>query len=419
MRPAIIIKNLSKQYRLGQVGTGTISHDINRWWARVRGKEDPYSKLGKENRRDSEDSSGYVWALKNVSLEVPRGEILGIIGDNGAGKSTLLKVLSRITAPTNGRIAVGGRMASLLEVGTGMHPEMTARENVFLNGCILGMKRREIKRKFDDIIDFAGCRLFTDTPVKRFSSGMRVRLGFAVAAFLEPEILVVDEVLAVGDAEFQRRAVGKMQDISRKAGRTILFVSHNMSAVSNLCNSVTIMNNGELSERMQTERGISVYLSRRAKNFHQSKYLQNIEFTSDLGRGIVSTGSHGKIQFHVSGLQDEQEVVFALIIKTMSQQRLAMLHTKTHPSVRLPNSPDLTIECEIPCLPLTPGQYRVELSIGAKNKGVIDRVEDALLIDVIYNNTLQTGQLPRYGQGNLVIPARFNLVQPSPEYRLQ
>ena len=233
--PVISIENVSKLYRLGMIGTGTLAHDLNRWWARVRGREDPYAEIGQVNDRTQEADGDYVWALKDINLEVHEGEVLGIIGANGAGKSTLLKLISRITSPTSGVIKAKGRVASLLEVGTGMHPEMTARENIYLNGAILGMKKREIAARFDDIVDFAGCAMYVDTPFKRYSSGMRVRLGFAVAAFLEPEILIVDEVLAVGDAEFQKKAIGKMQDVSRTSGRTILFVSHNMGAINQLC----------------------------------------------------------------------------------------------------------------------------------------------------------------------------------------
>jgi lipopolysaccharide transport system ATP-binding protein len=238
------VENLSKQYRLGEIGTGTISHDLNRWWARIRGKDDPFSKIGQVNDRTKKAESDFVWALKDINFEVKKGEVLGIIGKNGAGKSTLLKLISRITAPTTGFVKAKGRIASLLEVGTGMHPEMTARENIYLNGAIMGMTKKEIKRKFDEIIDFAGCTMYVDTPVKRFSSGMRVRLGFAVAAFLEPEILIVDEVLAVGDAEFQKKAVGKMKDVSAGDGRTVLFVSHNMESVKHLCTKGVLLENG-------------------------------------------------------------------------------------------------------------------------------------------------------------------------------
>ncbi len=234
-------------YRLGRVGTGTLSHDLNRWWqTRILHREDPYLKIGEVNDRSVRGSSDYVWALKDISFQVEQGEVVGIIGKNGAGKSTLLKLLSNITSPTTGRIRYQGRVASLLEVGTGFHPEMTGRENIFMNGSIMGMTRHEISRKLDAIVDFAGIERYLDTPVKRYSSGMTVRLGFAVAAFLEPEILVVDEVLAVGDAEFQKKALGKMQDVAKGEGRTVLFVSHNMAAVKNLCTRGLLLDNGHL-----------------------------------------------------------------------------------------------------------------------------------------------------------------------------
>ncbi len=239
------VENLSKQYQLGTFGTKTIGGDVHRWWTtKVLGKEDPFLKVGEINDRTSKEKSKFVWALKDINFEVKRGEVLGIIGKNGAGKSTLLKLLSRVTSPTMGTIKSAGRMASLLEVGTGFHPELTGLENIYLNGAILGMTKAEIKWKLDEIIDFSGCALYIDTPVKRYSSGMKVRLGFAVAAFLDPEILVVDEVLAVGDAEFQKKAIGKMQDVSRQEGKTVLFVSHNMGAVKNLCKTGLVMNNG-------------------------------------------------------------------------------------------------------------------------------------------------------------------------------
>lgn len=240
----IKIENLSKQYRLGTVGTGTLSHDLNRWWAEIRGKEDPFLKIGEVNDRTKSSDSEYVWALKDINIEINRGDIVGIIGKNGAGKSTLLKILSKVTRPTTGCIKLGGRIASLLEVGTGFHPEMTGRENIYLNGAILGMKRQEINQKFDEIVAFAGVEKYVDTPVKRYSSGMYVRLAFAVAAHLEPEILVIDEVLAVGDAEFQKKCLGKMQDISRNDGRTVLFVSHNMAAIKTLCKTGIVLENG-------------------------------------------------------------------------------------------------------------------------------------------------------------------------------
>lgn len=240
----IEFNNVGKQYILGTIGTGTLSHDLNRWWANIRGKEDPYLKIGETNDRTQKGDSRFVWALRDINLKVEQGDVVGIVGKNGAGKSTLLKILSRVTSPTTGDIKIKGRIASLLEVGTGFHPEMTGRENIFMNGSIMGMTKAEIRSKFDEIVDFAGVAKYVDTPVKRYSSGMMVRLGFAIAAHLEPEILVVDEVLAVGDAEFQKKAIGKMQDVSKGQGRTVLFVSHNMAAVRSLCTRGVVLKNG-------------------------------------------------------------------------------------------------------------------------------------------------------------------------------
>ena len=250
MATAIEFNNVGKQYRLGRVGTGTLSHDLNRWWqTAILRREDPYLKIGETNDRASKGNSEYVWALRDITFNVEQGDVVGIIGKNGAGKSTLLKLLSRVTGPTTGTIRAHGRIGSLLEVGTGFHQEMTGRENIFMNGAILGMTHNEIQRKLDEIIDFSGCERYIDTPVKRYSSGMMVRLGFAVAAHLDPEILVVDEVLAVGDAEFQKKAIGKMQDVSKGEGRTVLFVSHNMGSIRQLCTSGVILEKGEVKYR--------------------------------------------------------------------------------------------------------------------------------------------------------------------------
>ena len=274
MEKEIILKaeNISKQYRLGQVGTGTLSHDINRWWHKIRGKENPYLKIGEANDRSTKGTSEYVWALQDINFEVERGEVLGIIGKNGAGKSTLLKILSKVTAPTTGSIKSRGRIASLLEVGTGFNGEMTGRENIFLNGAILGMTKKEITSKLDEIIEFSGCERYIDTPVKRYSSGMTVRLAFAVAAFLEPEILVIDEVLAVGDAEFQKKAIGKMQDISREGGRTVLFVSHNMAAVKSLCTKGLVLVNGKVAMTGTVENAVNFYLTQDSESMNRKVF---------------------------------------------------------------------------------------------------------------------------------------------------
>ncbi|MCD6012870.1 MAG: hypothetical protein K0Q79_2732 [Flavipsychrobacter sp.] len=267
MSKEVVIKaeNISKLYRLGQVGTGTLSHDLKRWWAMTRGKEDPYLKIGIENDRTKKGASDYAWALKDVSFEIEQGDTLGIIGKNGAGKSTLLKLLSRVTSPTQGEIKIKGRIASLLEVGTGFHPELTGKENVYMNGAILGMTKREITAKFDEIVDFAGVELYINTPVKRYSSGMYVRLAFAVAAHLEPEILIVDEVLAVGDADFQKKCLGKMGDVASH-GRTIIFVSHNMQAVQSLCKTALYLKQGMIADMGRTDKVINNYLNREVKN---------------------------------------------------------------------------------------------------------------------------------------------------------
>jgi lipopolysaccharide transport system ATP-binding protein len=256
----IEFNNVGKQYILGSIGTGTLSQDLNRWWANIRGKEDPFLKIGDTNDRTQKGDSRFVWALRNINFKVDQGDVVGIIGKNGAGKSTLLKILSRVTSPTIGDIKIKGRIASLLEVGTGFHPEMTGRENIFMNGSIMGMTKAEIKSKFDEIVDFAGVAKYVDTPVKRYSSGMMVRLGFAIAAHLEPEILVVDEVLAVGDAEFQKKAIGKMQNISKGEGRTVLFVSHNMAAVKSLCKRGIVLENGQLAFQGDIDDSLRYYL---------------------------------------------------------------------------------------------------------------------------------------------------------------
>ena len=273
---AIEFNHVGKQYRLGLVSTGTFSHDLNRWWAmNVLGKEDPFLKIGDTNVRSSKGNSDFVWALKDINFSVEQGDVVGIIGKNGAGKSTLLKLLSRVTAPSVGEINVCGRIASLLEVGTGFHPEMTGRENIYMNGAIMGMTKAEITRKLDEIVDFSGCERYIDTPVKRYSSGMKVRLGFAVAAHLEPEILVVDEVLAVGDAEFQKKAIGKMQEVSKGEGRTVLFVSHNMAAVRNLCQKGVVLRDGMTDFIGTADEAIDYYLNDASANTDDKKLIKD------------------------------------------------------------------------------------------------------------------------------------------------
>ena len=278
------IEDVSKLYRLGLVGSRTFKEDIKRFIAKTRGKKDPFQNIGAENDRTKAGNDDFVWALKDINLEVKQGEILGVIGRNGAGKTTLLKLLSKVTKPTTGSIKVKGRIASLLEVGTGFHPELTGRENIFLNGAILGMSKAEIRSKLDEIVDFAGIEKYLDTPTKRYSSGMTVRLGFAVAAYLEPDILIVDEVLAVGDAEFQKKAIGKMQDVSNKQGRTVLFVSHNMTSIRSLCKSAIMLNHGMVHSIGETSKIISNYLKINRKDDGMNEF----EIPSKLS--LYSTG---------------------------------------------------------------------------------------------------------------------------------
>jgi lipopolysaccharide transport system ATP-binding protein len=295
----IKVENLSKQYRLGLVGASTFKEDTSRWWAKMRGKEDPFLALGVENDRTSTSDSKFVWSLKDINFEVQQGDVLGIIGRNGAGKSTLLKILSKITSPTTGTVKAKGRIASLLEVGTGFHPELTGRENIFLNGAILGMRKHEIKSKLDEIIAFAGIERYIDTPVKRYSSGMYVRLAFAVAAHLENEILIIDEVLAVGDAEFQKKCIGKMGEVSKGEGRTVLFVSHNMSAVNKLCNKAMVLKNGQIFKIGKTYSIVNEYLT------PDSIDLSNNELLTDesIRRG------NGLVRFHSISINDDKEFI--------------------------------------------------------------------------------------------------------------
>ncbi|MCQ2974915.1 MAG: polysaccharide ABC transporter ATP-binding protein [Bacteroidales bacterium] len=279
MQPVIQIENVSKLYKLGFYGADTFKDEVLNFFARLRGKGPVNSIVGSTNNLSHNDNNDYVWALKDINLTINQGDIVGIIGKNGAGKSTLLKLLSKITTPTTGSIKIKGRIASLLEVGTGMHQELTGRENIFLNGAILGMTKQEIKSKLDEIIDFAGIAKYIDTPIKRYSSGMRVRLGFAIAAFLEPEILVVDEVLAVGDAEFQKKAIGKMQDISQGNGRTVLFVSHNMTSIKNLCKTGVMMKNGRIDAVGNVDKIVARYLiDNTNENISEKIYFKEDDF---------------------------------------------------------------------------------------------------------------------------------------------
>lgn len=321
MATAIEFEHISKQYRLGLVSTKTLSHDLRRFWiTNVLGKEDPYLKIGEVNDRSIKGQSDYVWALRDIDFKVEQGDVLGIIGKNGAGKSTLLKLLSKVTGPTTGTIRAHGRIGSLLEVGTGFHPEMTGRENIFLNGAILGMTRHEIQRKLDEIIDFSGCERYIDTPVKRYSSGMMVRLGFAVAAFLEPEILVVDEVLAVGDAEFQKKAIGKMQDVSKGEGRTVLFVSHNMASVKKLCTKGVLLENGQLKFMGGIEDTIEKYLSE-SNNVQVGELIKMNPLTTSLEISDFTINGQRTNYIEVSP-ESQNEIVFR--VRGCTHQRMKM-----------------------------------------------------------------------------------------------
>jgi lipopolysaccharide transport system ATP-binding protein len=364
------VENVSKLYRLGTVGTGTFGGDVQRFWkTKILGQEDPFLKIGQTNDRTSKEKAEFVWALKDINFEVKRGEVLGIIGKNGAGKSTLLKLLSRITTPTTGSIKSAGRMASLLEVGTGFHPELTGRENIFLNGAILGMTKKEIQSKFDEIVDFSGCELYIDTPTKRYSSGMTVRLGFAVAAFLDPEILVVDEVLAVGDAEFQKKAIGKMQDVSSKQGRTVLFVSHNMGAVQSLCSRSIMLENGQVKFDDATKFVVDKYLN----------LGKRINYKSDKTGIIikhVSISNNGTFQY--------QEQI-NISISVLNNVKLPGLFLSLR--VEKAGIPVFTDEigvfrdfesfnCKIPPEFLVPGEYGISIAVHVPNVKLFDLVEE-------------------------------------------
>lgn len=411
------IENLSKQYRLGEIGTGTFSHDLNRFWAKIRGKEDPFSMVGQVNDRSQKATSNLVWALKDINFEVEQGEVLGVIGKNGAGKSTLLKLISRITSPTTGFIKVKGRIASLLEVGTGMHPEMTARENIYLNGAIMGMTKMEITKKFDEIIEFSGCAMYVDTPVKRYSSGMRVRLGFAVAAFLEPEILIVDEVLAVGDAEFQKKAIGKMKDVSSSEGRTVLFVSHNMASIQHLCTKTLVLKNGTTAFKGSVEEGIQFYMTNnielsksslsertdrtKGKNFR----FTSIEIKNALGLTSSQLVSGEDIVVHITYKLDTTIIPIGLrllFVDSKGSIRMLMnsgLVNRT-PSVFNPTK-EGKLTCAVPRFPLPKGDYTIQLSCFS-NAGVEDDIEQAISFDVIGGDFYNTGKEAQVTEGVLV-----------------
>ncbi|WP_290724986.1 ABC transporter ATP-binding protein [Fibrobacter sp. UBA2449] len=376
---AIEFENISKQYRLGLVSTGTLSHDLNRFWqTKVLRREDPYLKVGEVNDRAHKGASEYVWALKDINFKVEQGDVVGIIGRNGAGKSTLLKLLSRVTAPTTGTIRARGRIASLLEVGTGFHPEMTGRENIYMNGAIMGMSRAEITRKLDEIVDFSGCERYLDTPVKRYSSGMTVRLGFAIAAHLEPEILVVDEVLAVGDAEFQKKAIGKMQDVSRGEGRTVLFVSHNMGAVKNLCKRGIVLNQGQVAFDGGVEEAVDFYTHTYKTIFSQSTNIsashrpnptnKELEFTEvGIFNDIEHLATEEPLNFYVKIKKNDSTIkkfTIGLMIDNHEDQRVGSFVSQVYD---IPKEKDsFTIYLTLKNHNLARGIYHVGFNIGLK-----------------------------------------------------
>lgn len=373
---AIEFDHVGKQYRLGLVSTGTISHDLNRWWTmNILRREDPYLKIGETNDRSHKGQSDYVWALKDIDFSVEEGDVIGIIGKNGAGKSTLLKLLSRVTAPTTGYIRSRGRIASLLEVGTGFHPEMTGRENIYLNGAIMGMTKAEISQKLDEIVDFSGCERYIDTPVKRYSSGMTVRLGFAIAAHLEPEILVVDEVLAVGDAEFQKKAIGKMQDVSKGGGRTVLFVSHNMTSVRHLCNNGILLENGTVKYIGDVNDVIDKYIEssidqdalpiaqrKRDHKFTDVLHFTDMHFLDKEDREIIpQCGGYVKIRVFFKISHEVKGCCLAIGLKDTSGSTLVDLPSQMTMSPFHLDESISFVDCIIEKLPLTGGNYKMSL----------------------------------------------------------
>ena len=411
MATAIEFNHVGKQYRLGLVSTGTIQHDLNRWWqTAILRKEDPYLKIGSVNDRTQKADSDYVWALRDIDFKVEQGDVVGIIGKNGAGKSTLLKLLSKVTGPTVGTIRARGRIASLLEVGTGFHGEMTGRENIYTNGAILGMKKHEIDAKIDEIIDFSGCEKYIDTPVKRYSSGMTVRLGFAVAAHLDPEILVVDEVLAVGDAEFQKKAIGKMQDVSRGEGRTVLFVSHNMASVKSLCKSGLLLDNGMVKYRGNIQDTIDMYIGEGGSS--ENQYFDDLATAPgndviriksfeilplDGSRQInIETGLLFRLKFMC--FKKDAMLAAAINVRTLDDIIVCQPGTMFGDVGEKDSKIGLySIDFTIPAYTLNAGRYKAEVFFGENQKYIVyDGFEQSFdvensISDMGYNQTVLPG----------------------------
>ncbi len=413
MPTAIKFENISKQYRLGLVSTQTLSHDLNRWFkTSIMGKEDPYLKIGDVNDRTKKADSEYVWALKDIDFEVQQGDVLGIIGKNGAGKSTLLKILSKVTAPTTGTIKAAGRIASLLEVGTGFHPEMTGRENIYMNGAIMGMSKSEITRKLDEIVNFSGCERYIDTPAKRYSSGMTVRLGFAIAAHLDPEILVVDEVLAVGDAEFQKKAIGKMQDVSKGEGRTVLFVSHNMGAVSRLCKTGLLIKNGAISNYGVINSVIDEYIKGDSENsaLYQMIYdikkptqLLSVKLTNNLNNisDSYSINEDINIELKIKNISKEKGVRCNIGVWDMLDS-LIMLERINIQEI----SESICFKAKLNGNLLLPNRYKITVSLDIPNVKLIElmsqtltfEIIDTLGIDVAQSGDIENGLIKSHWQ---------------------
>jgi len=415
----VVIKaeNIGKQYRLGKVGTGTISHDLNRWWYGVRGKADPYLKIGETNDRSKTGASDLVWALKDINFEVEQGEVLGIIGKNGAGKSTLLKILSRVTGPTLGNIKVKGRIASLLEVGTGFHPELTGRENIFLNGAILGMTKQEIKSKFDEIVDFSGVERYIDTPVKRYSSGMYVRLAFAVAAHLEPEILVVDEVLAVGDAEFQKKCLGKMKDVSGH-GRTVIFVSHNMAMMNQLCKNGLLMQNGIILKQGKMDELTSFYLNSSFNNLlvsevvfpendkpFQIKKIQIKDKNGDLIKKTISLSSSFYIEINYKFRVEVKKCNLTIVVQNLSGETVWFLdRSDYYNEFFVADLGEYVAKVQIPNPLLKPGQYVLTFGLSDAQSSYEDHKFSVLKFELDNINSIRINRA-----GSLYIPTLWEM----------
>ena len=397
-KTVIKIENVSKMYRLGEVGTGTLTHDLQRTWAKFTGKPDPFAKVGVSNDREQKGGD-YVWALKDINLEVKEGEILGIIGRNGAGKSTLLKLLSRVTAPTTGRILTKGRIASLLEVGTGFHPELTGRENIYLNGTILGMTRREITKHLEEIIDFSGCAKYIDTPVKRYSSGMQVRLGFAVAAHLDCEILLVDEVLAVGDIEFQQKCLGRMREIANSQHKTILFVSHNLDAIHRLCTTGVNISNGTISYQGNINDAITYYLTN--KKIGESNLFDTNQRWGDAQVVIKDFQVRDKENIKQTSLTPGQDYIFDIFFETKNIDALPieniaasvdfidnrgittlLLNSSATNRILKIEKNEGVISCQITDLNLAPSTYSITLYLGQTNLHTFDCLNNIANITV-------------------------------------